>query len=198
MRPLIAAALFASLPVALFAAGGNMTTTTPPKPTETTTDCFSERQWDPEKKAWVRYSKKVNGVWDPKIQRCVRPDKASSLDLDTLRDAVRELAYAGRLEDAQTVLSQMPQDDDLVLTYWGFTHRKLGNQVEADEFYARAIATNANNLLARSYMGQGFVTAGKTDEAIAQWREIKARGGDGTWAEASLREAIRSGLTYNY
>ena len=198
MRALLALALIATLPSTLHAAGGDMTTTTPPKQTETTKDCFSERQWDPEKKAWVRYSKKVNGVWDPKIERCVRPDKASSLDLDTLRDAVRELAYAGRLEEAQMILGQMPQDDDLVLTYWGFTHRKLGNSDQAEAYYSRAIDANPDNLLARSYMGQGFVETGDTDRAIAQWREIKARGGDGTWAEASLREAIRTGLTYSY
>ena len=146
----------------------------------------------------MRYSRKVNGVWDPKIERCVRPDKASSLDLDTLRDAVRELAYAGRLEEAQMLLDQMPQDDALVLTYWGFTHRKLGHAALAEEYYALAIRNDPDNLLARSYMGQGYVETGQTDLAIAQWREIKARGGEGTWAEASLREAIRSGLTYSY
>ena len=65
-------------------------------------------------------------------------------------------------------------------------------------FYQNAIDTNPDNILARSYMGQGFVSEGRTDLAIEQWREIKARGGEGTWAEASLREAIRTGLTYSY
>ena len=114
-------------------------------------------------------------------------------------EAVRELAYAGRNQDAQGVLEAMPdQDTDLVLTYWGFTHRKLGNLELARVFYEDAISQNPGNLLARSYMGQGFVTEGKTEDAIAQWREIKARGGEGTWAEVSLRDAIRTGLTYNY
>ncbi|MFT7595246.1 MAG: cytochrome c-type biogenesis protein CcmH/NrfG, partial [Paracoccaceae bacterium] len=64
--------------------------------------------------------------------------------------------------------------------------------------YTRAITQNPDNILARSYMGQGFVEQGLVDQAIAQWREIKARGGEGSWAEASLREAIRTGLTYSY
>lgn len=187
-----------------FAAGGGSSAgsgtdfSNPPKETETTKNCFSERQWDPEQKAYVRFSQKVNGVWDPNIQRCIRPDKASSLDLDTLYGAVRELAYAGRYEDAQTVLGQMPQDDDRVLTYWGFTHRKMGDVAQANAYYGKAIATNPDNVLARSYMGQGFVEAGDTEAAVEQWREIMARGGEGSWAEASLREAIRTGFTYSY
>ena len=137
-------------------------------------------------------------MWDEKTKTCVNPQE-SSLDTETLYGAVRELAYAGRQTDAQTVLRAMPdQSDDRVLTYWGFTHRKLGNVTLANLFYRQAIEANPDNLLARSYMAQGFVAEGKLDEAIAQWREIKARGGHGTWAEASLRDAIRTGTTYSY
>ncbi|SFT66723.1 tetratricopeptide repeat protein [Sedimentitalea nanhaiensis] len=152
----------------------------PPKPTETTTSC------------------KGVEVWDAATQKCVKP-KGAALDSDVLYGAARELAYAGRYQDAQSVLAEMPdQGSDRVLTYWGFTHRKLGNLELAQMFYEQAIALNPNNILARSYMAQGHVQEGRVDEAIVQWREIKARGGEGTWAEASLREAIRTGLTYNY
>lgn len=196
MRLTLAALMLA--PGLAFAAGGGEVQS-PPKKTETTENCFSERQWDPEQNAWVRYSEPVNGVWDAKIEKCIRPDRSSSLDSETLKQAVRELAYAGRLEEAQMVLAGMSdQMDDVVLTYWGFTHRKLGNPVEANAFYQKAIAKNPDNLLARSYMGQGFVSAGDTDAAIEQWQEIVARGGQGGWPEDSLRTAIRTGLTYNY
>lgn len=182
MRVLLALAV--AMPGFAFAAGGDSgggtTWTNPPKPTETTKNCKGVRVWDAEKK------------------RCVKP-KNSSLDTDTLYGAVRELAYAGRYTDAQGVLSAMAdQSDDRVLTYWGFTHRKLGQQELANAYYQQAITTNPDNILARSYMGQGFVEQGKLDLAIAQWREIKARGGEGSWAEASLREAIRTGTTYSY
>jgi len=137
-------------------------------------------------------------VWDKKTKTCVNPQE-SSLNQDELMQAVRELAYAGRNQDAQGVLRQMQdQNDDLVLTYWGFTNRKLGKGDLARVYYTRAIAQNPDNILARSYMAQGFVAEGRLDEAIAQWREINGRGGAGTWAETSLREAIRTGLTYNY
>ncbi|MFC4670293.1 tetratricopeptide repeat protein [Seohaeicola nanhaiensis] len=167
-----------SLPGLALAAGSD--STTPPKPTATTQSCTGVQ------------------VWDEKVQKCVDPKK-SDLGSDTLYEAVRELAYAGRYTDAQAVLAAMPdQSDDRVLTYWGFTHRKMGHADQAQAFYDKALARNPDNLLARSYMGQGLVAQGRIDGAIAQWREIKARGGEGTWAEASLREAIRTGATYSY
>lgn len=172
----------AALPGLAIAAGGGGTdtTTAPPPKTQTTTTCKGVQ------------------VWDPSQQKCVNP-RGSALDPDTLYGAVRELAYAGRLQDAQSVLALMPdQDADRVLTYWGFTHRKLGDADLARAYYDKAIARNPDNILARSYMGQGFVASGDTEAAVDQWREIVARGGEGTWAEASLREAIRSGLTYSY
>ena len=155
--------------------GGN-----PPTTTQTTKNCKGVK------------------VWDKKTKTCVSPQE-SRLNQDDLMQAVRELAYTGRNEDAQGVLRQMAdQNDDLVLTYWGFTNRKLGKADLARVYYNRAISQNPDNILARSYMGQGLVSEGRVDEAIAQWREIQARGGAGTWAEASLRKAIRTGTTYNY
>ena len=171
-------ALFLVLPGVAPAAGSG--STTPPTTTETTKTCKGVQ------------------VWDPQTQRCVDP-KGASLDPDRLYAAVRELAYAGRYSDAQAVLRTMPdQTDDRVLTYWGFTHRKMGNRDLALDYYQKAIAANPDNLLARSYMGQGFVAEGKTEAALAQLREIEARGGAGGWPEQALREAIRSGRTYDY
>lgn len=196
MRLALASILLA-LPGLAFAAGdGN---NAPPKPTETTKDCYQARQWDPEKKVWVRFSQPVNGVWDASIKKCVRPDKTSHLDPDTLFGAVRELAYAGRLEEAQQVLAQMPdQTDDRVLSYWGFTHRKLGRVDTAMMFYADALSRNPDNMLARSYLGQGLVESGDLAGATAQLAEIEARGGGYSWAGTSLRQAIYVGRTFNY
>ena len=178
MRTLIAAAAVALAPAALFAAGsGN---DNPPTTTKTSESCQGTQ------------------VWDEETKTCVDA-KDSRLDTDTLYGAVRELAYAGRYLDAQGVLAAMAdQSDDRVLTYWGFTHRKMGNIELANAFYEDALKKNPDNILARSYMGQGFVAAGDQDAAIEQWREIKARGGEGSWAEASLRKAIRTGMTYSY
>jgi tetratricopeptide (TPR) repeat protein len=173
---LLAAALV--LPLPALSAGGD--TMTPPTPSETTKTCKGQQVWD-----------EVKG-------RCVAP-KESSLDQDGLFEAARELAYAGRNKDAQAVLSAMhDQDAPRVLTYWGFTHRKLGNRALAQGYYDQAIAADPNNLLARSYMGQGFVEEGQFGLALAEWKEIRARGGAGTWPETSLRLALETGATTSY
>lgn len=175
MRITLAAALL-SLPGLAFAAGDE----TPPKPTKTSKDCKGVR------------------VWDEAKQRCVRP-KNSSLDEQGLYEAVRELAYAGRYHDAQGVLATMSnQKDDRVLTYYGFTNRKLGNLDASMMFYVTALEQNPDNLLARSYMGQGMVESGDIDGARAQLSEIEARGGAYTWPATSLRQAIYVGKTFNY
>lgn len=168
------------LPTALFAAGSGSPTTSPPVSSPTTQSCKGVK------------------VWDPSTKKCVSPQGAELGD-DLLGEAVRELAYAGRNEDAQGVLRAMAdQESDLALTYWGFTHRKLGNLDLAKVFYEKAITTNPDNILARSYMGQGLVTEGNLVAARKQLQEIRARGGAGTWPEKSLSDAIKTGTTYNY
>ncbi|MEM8694268.1 MAG: tetratricopeptide repeat protein [Pseudomonadota bacterium] len=177
MRYLIVVALLA-LPIDAHAKGDDETS--PPKTTKTTKQCLGVRVWDSAKK------------------RCVRP-KQSELNDDLLYDAVRELAYAGRYLDAQGVMDAMAdQASDRVLTYRGFTARKLGDLSLANVHYEMAIALNPDNIAARSYMGQGFVEAGDKVAALMQLREIQARGGQGTWAEVSLRQAIETGTGYNY
>ena len=172
----MAIALTLSAPA--FAAGSGDSAA--PKPTKTSKDCTGVQ------------------VWDKKKKDCVNPEE-SHLDDDTLYGAVRELAYAGRYLDAQGVLGAMSdQNDDRVLTYKGFINRKLGNVDVAMMFYKQALDQNPNNILARSYMGQGLLDQGDKIGAVAQLREIQTRGGAGTWAEASLSKAIASGVTYSH
>ncbi|WP_127111697.1 tetratricopeptide repeat protein [Shimia sediminis] len=163
---------------AVFAAGDEDTMV--PKPTQTTKEC------------------KNGKIWSEKKKRCVKPGNAA-LDDDTRYDAVREYAYAGQYENAQNILQTMQNpNDDRVLTYWGFTHRKMGDVELGMAFYQRALTENPDNLLVRSYMGQAHVEAGETYLAWVQLQEIRTRGGTGGWPEQSLAEAIRTGETYSY
>lgn len=173
---LIAAAL--ALPTVAFAAGGG--SSTPPTPTQTTSEC------------------KNGTVWSERLGACVNPQQ-SSLDDDELYQAARELAYAGRYTDTLDVLAAMtdPQDDR-VLTYKGFAHRKMGDVELGMAYYRQAIAANPDNLLARSYMGQGLAEAGDMVAARAELTEIRARGGRGSWPELSLRMAIENGQGFSY
>ena len=171
----------------------------PPKKTETTKNCFQARQWDPDIGKWVKFSQPVNGVYDASINKCVRPDRTGYMDSDTLYKAVRELAYAGRYHDAIKVLDQMPEQlSDRVLTYRGFTARKLGRAELANAYYTQAIDINPDNILARSYMGQALAERDNMYAAMTQLSEIQQRGGRGTWAERALLTAISTGKGYSY
>lgn len=174
--PIIAALVM--LPVAGFAAGDD--DFTPPKPTDTVKKCWGKRVYDADK------------------GKCVKPQQ-SSLNDDQLFDDARALAYAGRIEAAQAVLAAMTdQTESRVQTYWGFTHRKQGDLDLAKQFYQAALENDPNNLLARSYYGQGLVEEGRLGEAFAQWKEIRTRGGTDSWAEVSLRTALEDGRTFSY
>lgn len=154
--------------------------TEPPVQTDTTITCTGGQVWDHDKGA------------------CVNPEEARLGD-DALYGAARELAYHGRAEDALRVLDAMAaQDGDRVLTYRGFLARKAGRLDEGLAHYRAALARNPGNLLARSYMGQGFAEAGNLPAARAELAAIRARGGAGTRAEAALAEAIRSGRGSSY
>ena len=137
-------------------------------------------------------------IHDKKAGKC-GPVKSSSRNDTDRYQAVRELAYAQRYTAASLVLDAMAdQLDDRVLTYRGFLMRKTGRLDQAATYYRSAIEKNPNNLLVRSYMGQGFVESGDLAAARRQHEEILARGGQGTWAEVSLRDALASGRTYRY
>ncbi|MDP3701986.1 MAG: tetratricopeptide repeat protein [Hylemonella sp.] len=168
-------ALFASSPA--LAAGDDFTAPPPTTPTQRCPD---------------------GQIHDKKSGKCV-PVKSSALDDKDRYQAVRELAYAERYVAAALVLDAMSdQQDDRVLTYRGFLLRKTGQFEQALRYYQSAIDRNPNNLLVRSYMGQGFVESGDLAAARRQHDEILARRGEGTWAEVSLRTALDSGKTYRY
>lgn len=163
-------------PALALAAGGDSA----PKPSETTQTCTGGQ------------------VWDTTTQACVDV-KSDLLNDDTLYGAVREFAYAGQYDHAQSALKAMSdQSEDRVLTYWGFTTRKKGDVPAGMAFYEQAIASNPGNILARSYMGQALVEQGDIAGAERQLEAIRANGGSETWAEASLVQAISTGETSDY
>lgn len=177
MRLILAASL-ALFPVAVFAAGGD--DTEPPTPTETTSEC------------------EQGHVWDDKSKACVKADD-SSLDDDQRYNATRELAYAGRYDEALAMLDTMTEGDSArVMTYRGFALRKSGQTSAGIAAYEQAIALDPANILARSYYGQFLVEMNKIDLARTQLAGIRASGGTGTWAEQSLATAIETGVTYTY
>jgi Flp pilus assembly protein TadD len=177
MRLALATALALS-PFAALAAGSDDTGA--PAPTETTTTC------------------EEGMVFDEKTKACVAPEQ-TGMDNDTRYRAVRELAHAGRTDDAFRVLASMTEGEtDRVMTYQGFLNRQAGNWEAALAAYDTALTINPDNILARSYYGQALVLMNEITLASVQLDEIRARGGRGTWAEAALATAIRTGETATY
>lgn len=176
LLPLVATALLC--PAIAFAAGSN--DSTPPKPTQTATDCTAGQ------------------VYDKATKACL--DAKSNLhDDDTRYEAVRELAHAGQYDRALLVLAAMSDpSESRVLTYQGFLARKTGDMPQGFAFYARALDADADNLLARSYLGQALVELGQIEAAKLQLAQIDARGGTGTWAEHALGTAIATGRGFTY
>lgn len=175
---LFPALLIAAFPSFALAAGSDATE--PPKPTETTTEC------------------KDGQVYDEKLEKCVDP-QSGSLNDDLRYDAVRELAWAGRYDDAMTVLTAMTEGEtDRVMTYQGFILRKSGKVDEGIVAYEAALAMNPGNILTHSYYGQLLVEMNELDAARTHLKAIREHGGSGTWAEVALARAIKDGKTYDY
>lgn len=170
--------MLGALPFAAFAAGSDDTAA--PVPTQTSKDC------------------KDGEIWDEKTLLCVAPETTGMND-DQRYLAVRELAYAGRPEDALRVLDSMTEGrTDRVLTYLGFANRKAGRLEEGLAYYAQALAQNPDNIQARSYLGQAYVEMNELVLASAELDQIRVRGGAGSWAEVSLAKAVATGQTVNY
>jgi tetratricopeptide (TPR) repeat protein len=177
MRIALAAAL-AFAPQLAFAAGSD--DSEPPTPTETTTECAKGE------------------VWDEKTKACIKAED-SSLNDDQRFGAVRELAYAGRPDEAMAILATMTEGETpRVLTYQGFLLRQTGRVEEGIAAYERAIALDGGNILARSYYGQLLVQMNEMQLATLQLSAIRMQGGGGTWAERALSDAITTGVTYTY
>lgn len=177
MRTILAATL-ALIPHVVLAAGSD--DSQPPTPTETTTKC------------------ETGTVWDEKTKTCVKAED-SSLNDDQRFGAVRELAYAGRYDEAMTVLATMREGEtSRVMTYRGFLLRQTGHVEDGIAAYERAIALDAGNILARSYYGQLLVQMDELALAEDQLTQIRAHGGSGTWAETALAAAIKTGVTYTF
>ena len=133
---------------------------------------------------------KAGEVWDKKNKKCVKAG-AGVLPDEELYEQGRALAMEGQYDWALAVLASIKnQDDPKVLNYIGYSHRKAGRIDEGIAHYQKALAIDPNFVLAREYLGEGYVASGRIDLAKLELTEIEARCGTTCEEYVDLAEAI--------
>ncbi len=129
-----------------------------------------------------------------KTKSCVK-EAAGIVPDDELYDQGRALAKQGEYDWALSVLALITnQNDPKVLNYTGYSHRKAGRLDIGITYYTKALAINPDFVLAREYLGEGYVAAGKIDLAKVQLAEIQKRCGTSCEEYKDLNAAIQTAM----
>jgi tetratricopeptide (TPR) repeat protein len=128
------------------------------------------------------------------IKKCVKVESGILPDEDLYQQG-RVLAKAGQYDWALQVLAAVQnQNDPRVLNYTGYSNRKAGRLEIGITYYRKALAIDPNFVLAREYLGEGYVAAGRIDLAKLELNEIKTRAGTGSEEYQDLSKAITTGV----
>lgn len=128
------------------------------------------------------------------MKKCV-PIESGILPDEDLYQQGRALAKAGQYEWALQVLAAIQnQNDPRVLNYTGYSNRKAGRLEIGITYYRKALAMNPDFVLAREYLGEGYVAAGRIDLAKLELNEIKTRAGTSSEEYQDLSKAIATGV----
>ena len=143
---------------------------------------------------WNKTKKCPSGTaWSKQERKCVA-QKSGLLSDEDLARAGRQLAMDGHYQDAIEVLELAANENDpAVLTYLGYSHRKLGNIDLAISLYNKALVIDPNNVDTREYLGEGYVSKGALDLAWLELVEIEQRCGTTCVEYQALEKAMRSG-----
>ena len=115
---------------------------------------------------------KSGQVWNKKTKKCVKAQSGILPD-EELYQQGRALAKEARYDWAIEVLSTIQnQEDPRVLNYLGYSNRKAGRLDIGITYYSKALAIDPNFNLAREYLGEGYLAAGRVDLAMNQLAEI--------------------------
>lgn len=170
------------MPVGTYAAG-EMDTTAVPK-------CNTGEKWNIKEKKCIesdaadkentaKVKKPIfkcfgKRIWDATAKKCVKEEKSSSIDQDSIYTHGRNLARAGQYENAIRVLYlARDQNDPRVLNYLGYSNRKLGNMDKALTYYHAAVAANPDFSLVREYLGEAYIQLGQLEKAREQLTQIE-------------------------
>lgn len=116
-------------------------------------------------------------VWDKDAKKCVDP-KFGALSDDSIYEAGRDLAYAGRYDEAIAVLTLASDKTDArILNFLGYSHRKSGRVLVGLGYYQEAVRNNPDYTLVREYMGEAYLQLDDVASAQQQLGEIEKRCG---------------------
>jgi tetratricopeptide (TPR) repeat protein len=116
-------------------------------------------------------------TWSCSRKACVKRSSLHLNDGDLYKEAV-SLATAGHYTQAlETLWSIKDRERADVLTYIGYSTRKLGNVDAGIGYYHKALALDPGHNRAREYLGEGYLQKGDVAGAKTQLREIAARCG---------------------
>jgi tetratricopeptide (TPR) repeat protein len=133
---------------------------------------------------------KKGEVWSSKKNKCVKATSGVLPD-NELYEEGRGLAKAGHYAWALDVLGAVAnKNDPKVLNYIGYSHRKLGDFETGMSYYQQALALNPDFVLAREYLGEGYVASGQVELAKVQLAEIGKRCGTTCEEYQDLAEEI--------
>ena len=128
--------------------------------------------------------------WKSSTSQC-KQKKSSELNLnDRLYNEGRLLAKTGAYDKAIAVLKTADQQDPQVLNYLGYSYRKSGDLKTAIGYYKTALAIDPDFVLAREYLGEGYVKAGRLDLAKLELEQIGKRCGKGCKEYVELASVI--------
>ncbi len=143
---------------------------------------------------WGKPKKCPSGTaWSKEQKKCVAVKKGSLSDEDLAR-AGRALALDGHYRDAIKVLEMASNENDpAVLTYLGYSQRKLGNIDLGISLYKKALDIDPDNIDTREYLGEGYVSKGELDLAWLELVEIEKRCGTTCVEYRALEKSLQSG-----
>ena len=138
---------------------------------------------------------KYKTVNNKKVYHCADAQQDGSLSDDELYRQGVQLAKSGHYDWALDLLALIKdKNKPEVLNYMGYSHRKAGRLEKGISYYAKALAINPDFVLAREYLGEGYVAAGRIDLAMVQLNEIKTRCGVSCEQYIDLKQAIDTGI----
>jgi tetratricopeptide (TPR) repeat protein len=132
-------------------------------------------------------------VWSKKRGKCI-PANMEQMNNEQRYEHGWKLAKSGRYEEAIQVLKTADQNDPRVLNYLGYSYRKSGDLKTAIGFYKTALRINPDFVLAREYLGEGYVKAGRLDLAKLELDQIDKRCGKGCKEYVELAAVIDKGV----